>query len=267
MNSHHTYYHPFSPSYSHPPPPFPPPQVKIQDGTFDDGAAALEPTLSWSTATKQGDVSYEFGLEADARPTADLASLPKNFWGSAAKSFGGWGVKARAQVENGDLGTAAVTIDASNNKDDLTVAIEATAGADFSVNSLSATKGFDSGSAHVEVTPTYNIATKESNVVVGYTSGKSEITLTASKDDQEVSIAQQLDSDNKVTPTFSRSGKMSVAWEKSLGGDNSMTTTLTPNEDVEVVWTDANWEAKVGMPISGNSLGPANVQIKREVIF
>lgn len=242
--------------------------IQVRDGVFDDGAAALEPTLTWETSTKQGDVTYDFGLEADARPTADLASLPKTFWGKASKTFGAWGVSARAEVAAGDFGNAAVEINADNAGDDLSVKIDASAGSDFSVSKVELTKGFDSGDARVTVNPRFDVATKETDVVIGYSSGKTDVEIEASKGEQEVTVSQQLDADNKVSPSFAlRSGKMSVEWERSLGADNTITTTLKPNEEVEVEWADGEWTANVNLPIVGSSLGGANVSVKREVNF
>jgi hypothetical protein len=242
--------------------------IQVRDGVFDDGAAALEPTLTWETSTKSGDITYDFGLEADARPTADLASLPKNFWGKASKSFGAWGVTARAEVAAGDYGSANLEINADNAGDDLSIKVDATAGGEFAVSKVEATKGFDSGDARVTVNPRFDVASKETDVVIGYSSGKTDVEVTASKEEQEVTVSQQLDADNKVSPSFAlRSGKMSVEWERSLGDDNTITTTLKPSEEVEVEWADGEWTANVNLPIVGSALGGANVSVKREVNF
>jgi len=190
-------------------------QIQVRDGVFDDGAAALEPTLSWETSTKSGDVSYNFGLEADARPTADLASLPKSFWGKASKSFGAWGVTAKATVDAGDFSSADVEINAENSGDDLSIKVDATAGSQFAVSKVEATKGFDSGDARITVNPRFDMASKETDVVIGYEAGKTSVDITASKEEQEVTVSQQLDADNKVSPSFAlRSGKMSVEWQR-----------------------------------------------------
>ena len=91
--------------------------------------------------------------------------------------------------------------------------------------------------------------------------------LTASVDAQEVTISQQIDDDNRISPTINNSGDISVEWERSLGDDSSLTATLKPNDSLDVEWKDNDWTANVNMPMDGASIEGANVSIKRDVNF
>ena len=91
--------------------------------------------------------------------------------------------------------------------------------------------------------------------------------LTASSDSQEITVSQQVDANNRVSPTINNNGDISVAWERDLGDDNSLTATLKPNDSLDVEWNDNDWTANVNMPLDGASVSGANVSIKRDVNF
>jgi len=196
----------------------------------------LEPTLTWSATGKAGDVDIEYGVEADARLSSDLASLPKNVWGKASTDIGGWGVTARAEFQGTDFSAADIEIDAVN--EDLSIHIDAASTGDFNINKIEATKSFDTDDAAVTVTPRYNVDSGDTDVVVSYVKDDTSIEVTASQDAQTITVSKQVDEDNRVAPTLGSNGEFSVEWESSLGDDNSLTTTLTPNESVDVEWKD-----------------------------
>jgi len=238
--------------------------MKVSDGSFAD-LGGLEPTLTWSTTGKAGEIDIEYGVEADARLSSDLSSLPKNIWGKASTDIGGWGVTARAEFQGTDFSSAAVEIDAVN--DDLTVHIDAVSDGDFNVNKIEATKSFDTDDAAVTVTPRYDVDSGATDVVVSYVKDDTSVEITASQTDQSITISKQVDDENRVAPTIGSNGEFSVEWERDLGDDNTLTTTVTPNESVDVEWTDGAWVASVNMPLDGNSISGANVSIKRDVSF
>mmetsp|Transcript_30898 Transcript_30898/g.92613 ORF Transcript_30898/g.92613 Transcript_30898/m.92613 type:complete len:246 (-) Transcript_30898:10-747(-) len=240
-------------------------QINVRDGSFDD-LGGLDPTLSWSASSSSGDVDLEYGVEASARPTADIASLPRKIWGTAKTTVGDWGVTARADLDAQDLSSADIEVDANNADADLSVHLEANAGDSFSVNKIEATKGIDSDDSRITVTPRYDLNTEEADVVVAYASGDTDIEVTASRDAQSIKISQQIDDENRVSPTLASSGDISVEWERKVG-DGSVTTTVTPNDSIDVEWKDADWTANINMPIDGTDITGANVGIKREVNF
>jgi len=240
--------------------------ISVRDGKFD-GIEGLDPTISWENSAKAGDLDITYGIEAAARPTADLASLPRSIWGKAKTDISGWGVTARAEVDAQKMNGADIEVDASNNEQDLSVRLTASAGKDFNVRTVEATKGFDSNGAHVTVTPRFNVETDERDVVVNYDNGDTNVKLTASAESQKVTISQQIDSKNRVAPTITSSGDLSVEWERTLADDSSLTATLKPNDSLDVEWKDNAWTANVNMPIDGTSINGANVSIKRDVNF
>jgi len=238
--------------------------IKVSDGNFAD-LGGLEPTLSWSAETKAGDVDITYGIEADARPSSDLASLPKNVWGKASTDIGGWGVTARAEFQGTDFSAADIEIDCTN--DDLSIHIDASSTGDFSVSKIEATKSFDTDDAAVTVTPRYDVDSGDTDVVISYVKDDTSIEVTASQSEQSITVSKQIDDDNRVAPTIGSNGDFSVEWERSLGDDNTLTTTVTPNESVDVEWKDDAWTASFNLPLDGTSIAGVNASIKRDVNF
>jgi len=240
--------------------------INVRDGNFAD-LGGLDPSLSWESSTKSGDVDIEYGIEASARPTADIASLPRKVWGKASTNVGDWGVTARADLDAQDLSSADIDVDVSNADSDLSIHLEANAGDGFSVNKIEATKGIDNDGNRITITPRYDLNTEESDVVIAYSSGDTSVEVTASQEAQSVKISQQVDDDNRVTPTLASNGDMSVEWERRLSDDSSVSATVTPNDSIDVEWKDSAWTANINMPIDGADITGANVSIKREVSF
>ena len=157
------------------------------------------------------------------------------------------------------------------------------------VHKVEASKEFESGDATVTVNPRYDLDSEEADVVINYDAGDTNVELTASADSQSVkiehsagdtnfevnasadaqslTISQQLDEKNKISPTFTSSGDISVEWERDLGDDNSLTATIKPNDSVDLEWKDADWTANINLPVDGTSITGANVGIKRDVSF
>ena len=213
------------------------------------------------------DLPSQYGVEASARPTADIASLPRKVWGKASTNLGDWGVTTRVDLDAQDLSSADIEVDASNADSDLSIHLEANAGKGFSVKKIEATKSIDNDGSRITITPRYDLNTEESDVVVAYSSGDTSVEVTASKEAQSVKVSQQVDDDNCVTPTLASNGDMSVEWERRLSDDSSVSATVTPNDSIDVEWKDAAWTANINMPIDGTDITGANVSIKREVSF
>jgi hypothetical protein len=147
--------------------------------------------LKWEASTNSGDVELSYGIEAAARPTTDIASLPRSIWGKARTDVSGWGVSARAEVTGQDFGNADLELDAENQANDLSLRVVANAGGGFNVRSVEATKGLDMNGARVTVNPRFNLEDDTRDVVVNYNNGDSNLKLTASADAQEVEIAHK----------------------------------------------------------------------------
>jgi len=235
-------------------------------------------------------MDIEYGIESSATPTSDIASLPRNIWGKLTTDVSGWGVSARAEVDAQARDSADIEIDATNADNDVSVSLTASASSGgFSVKTVEATKGIDSDDSRITVNPRYNMETEEADVVVTYDSGDTNIELTASTDAQTViisqqmddtnieltasadaqslTISQQVDDDNRVAPTITSNGDISVEWERSLGDDSSLTATVVPNDSVDIEWTDGDWTTNVALPLDGTDITGATVGISRDVHF
>ena len=223
--------------------------------------------MTWSDSTAAGDFNIEYGIEAAAKPTSDLASLPKKIWGKLSTDCSGWGVSARADFDGVEFSKADIEIDATNDEADIDIHIEASASEGFSVNKVEATKSLDSDGATITINPRYDLDTEEADIVVAYSKDDTSVEITASQDAQSVTFSQQIDDDNRVSPTLASSGDISLEWERSLGDGNSLTATLKPNESIDVEWEDDSWTANINIPIDGTDVTGTNVSIKREVNF
>jgi len=179
----------------------------------------------------------------------------------------GWGVNARADINAQELNSADIQLDANNDDVDLSVRMVASAGDQFNVRSVQATKGFDANGARMTITPRVNLEDDSRDVELNYNKDNTNVKLTASADSQEVTISQQIDDNNRVAPTINNKGDFSVEWERRLGDDSSLTANLKPNDNLNVEWRDAAWTANVNMPIDGTNINGANVNIKRDVNF
>jgi hypothetical protein len=240
--------------------------ISVKDGNYG-GLDGLSPTISWEGSNTAGDLDLSYGIEASAAPTTDLASLPKSVWGKAKTSVSGWGVSARAEIDAQKLDSADLELDADNSDLDLSVRAVARAGQEFSVNRIEGTKGFDANGARVTVNPRFNLENDERDVVVNWSNDGTSVKLTASVDDQEVTVSRQIDDNNRIAPTVNRNGQFSVEWERRLGDDSRLTANLKPNDSLDVEWKDDAWTASVNMPIEGTNINGANVSIKRDVKF
>lgn len=260
--------------------------IQVKDGSFG-GLDGLDPSISWSGSSSSGDVDLEYGVDASASSLTNIASLPKKFWGKASADVGGWATSVRADVDSADIESADLEVDAVNG--DLALKMFASAGKAFAVRRVEATKSFDSDGAKITLNPRYNLETEEADIIASWDTDDTNVELTASTDSQSVkvshqmgdtnlelnasadaqslTISQQLDESNRVAPTLTSSGGVSLEWERSLGDDNSLTAKVIPDEAIDLEWKDEAWTANINMPISGANIEGANVSIKREVNF
>jgi len=240
--------------------------ISVRDGKYD-GLDALDPVVSWENQANVGDLDISYGIESSARPTSNLASLPRNVWGRARTEVSGWGVSARAEVDAQQRDNAEIELDAGNKDLDLNLRLTANAGNDFNVKTVEATKGFDRDGARITVRPRIDLQNDDRDVELNYNTDKTNVKLVASADNQELTISQQINDDNRVAPTINNRGDISVEWEHRISDDSSLTANLRPNNSLDVEWRDSAWTANVNMPIDGTNINGANVSIKRDVNF
>jgi hypothetical protein len=263
--------------------------ISVRDGNFD-GLDGLDPTLKWENSGRAGDLDISYGVEAAARPTTDVASLPRGIWGKASTDVSGWGVSARADMDAQNLGGGAeLEFDANNQDLDLSLKMTASAAGGFNVRNFEATKGLDIDGARLTVTPRLDLENDNRDVQINYSNDSTNVKLTASAENQEVelsrqmdntnlkltasagaqslTVSQQVDADNRIAPTINNNGDISVEWERRISDDSSLTANLKPNDSLDVEWRDNAWTANVNCALDGTSISGANVNIKRDVSF
>jgi hypothetical protein len=205
--------------------------ISVRDGNFD-GLDGLDPTLNWEGSAKSGDINIDYGIESAVRPTADIASLPRNIWGKASTNVAGWGVSARAEVDAQDRSSTALDFDADNEDADLSLRLTASTGDGFNVQRVEATKGMDLDGARVTLNPRYDMETQEADVVVGYDNGNTNVQLTASADNQEVNIKHKLDSTNIELTASADSQEVTI--DHQMDNTNVKLTASADNQEVTI---------------------------------
>jgi hypothetical protein len=226
--------------------------ISVSDGSFD-GVDGLDPTLNWSGSSSAGDMDLEYGVEASALPTTDIASLPKKIFGTMKTNVGGWGVTAGATRTMAD-GNTDIEVSADNSDADLSIKVVATA--DGGVDSISATKGLDMDGGSLSITPTYNMGSEDADVVVAYDAGDTSVVLTASVDEQEVVISHEM-GDTSVQLTASKDAQevvidhsmgdtgikltasadaQEVTISQSIDDANTISPTINNSGDISVAW-------------------------------
>jgi len=226
--------------------------ISVTDGSFD-GVDGLDPTLTWSGSSSAGDVNLDYGIEAAARPTTDLASLPRKVFGTMKTDVAGWGLTLNAKKDM-ESGATDIEVGADNDEADLSVKVVATA--DGGVDTISATKGLDIDGASLSITPSYSLASEDADVVVTYDNGDTNVELTASVDSQEVVIkhdmgdtnvqltaskdAQELVLDHTMDNTniklTASADNQEITLSQQIDDDNKISPTINRNGDISVEW-------------------------------
>lgn len=229
--------------------------ISVRDGNFD-GLDGLDPTINWEGSSSSGDVDLAYGIEASARPTTDIASLPRKIWGKASTNVAGWGVSARADVDGQDRSRADLELDADNEDADLSLRLTASAGGGFNVKRVEATKGLDMNGARVTINPRYNVESEEADVVLGYSNDNTNVKLTASADNQEVNVKhnmgdtnieltasadnQEVTIDHSMDRTNVRltasADKQEVTISQQIDDNNRIAPTINNSGDISVAW-------------------------------
>jgi hypothetical protein len=161
-----------------------------------------------------------------------------------------------------------VELRADNEDLDLELRVVAWAGVGgANVRSMEATKGMVTNGARVTVTPRFILESDTRDVVVKYSNDRTRVRLTASVDNQEIYVSQQIDEENRVAPTINSNGDISLEWERHLSDDSTVKATLTPNDNLNVEWRDHAWTANIRMPIEGTHIHGADITVKRDVVF
>jgi len=237
----------------------------------------MDPTITWENqALLSNDVAVQYGIDLSAR-TTNLAALPRRVWGRASRMFADqYALSARLEldVQHG-MDRVDFEVDGEDEENDLKARVLGSAAVPRGIRGLRSarvhhlefTKGFDNDGNRVTVNPRYNVHHNHADVLVTYDADDTLIKVTASQDDQTVTISQKLNGENMISPTIGRDGSLSLAWDRKLGEDNSIRTTLNPNRSIDLEWRDAAWTANVNFPMDDDDLRGATVHIKRDIKF
>lgn len=194
-------------------------------------------------------------------------------WGRASRVFANrYALSARVDVDFQSMDRVDFEIDGEDDETDIKMRLLGRAGTSSllsgtSVGHVEFTKGFDNNGNRVTVNPRYNVDYQHADVVVTYDADDTLIKVTASRNDQVVTISQKINEENMISPTIGRDGSLSLAWDRKLGDSSSIRTTLNPNRSIDVEWRDAAWTANVNFPMEENDLRGATVHIKRDIKF
>lgn len=202
------------------------------------------------------------------RPSTDVASLPKAFWGKLSKTVAGWGVSMKADIPAQSLFSepdANVGLSATN--DDLDLGIKMTA-SKSGVSQIEAEKGIEIKGSSLRVNPHYSLADSSADVVISYNMDDTGVKLYLTAEQQSITISQRVSDSDTVTPTVTSEGKLSVDWEHKLDGDSSLLATLKPNDSLNVLWTDGPWKTNINAPLTGAiKFEDVTVGVKRDLGF
>mmetsp|Transcript_16371 Transcript_16371/g.24001 ORF Transcript_16371/g.24001 Transcript_16371/m.24001 type:complete len:265 (+) Transcript_16371:66-860(+) len=241
--------------------------IKLKDGNFAD-LGCLDPSISWEASRKTGEIDFEGGINIVPQATNDFASLPKSVWGKASASILGWGVSARAAVGSANSSSADIEIEANEDQSDVSFKMFGSlTDLSFSASKIEATKTMHADGANISVTPRYDLDTEEGDLVMSYSKDDVKLEVMSSKQDHAVSYSQQLDDENRLGGSMTKSGSVSLEWERALAGDKSVTAILKPNESIDVEWNDDPWKVNMNIAIDGASIVGPTVSITRDLTF
>ncbi len=241
-------------------------QITVRDGNYAD-VYGLKPTASWSNSNQAGNLDIEYGIKADVRVTKDIASLPKSLWGKVSSKFGPWGVSAGVNFQGIDYTNADLNIHASNADEELSLSVDGSYGAGgVRVDKIHSTKKFESNGAIIMVNPRLDVNLDEASVNLVYDKGGTSVAVEASKGAQTVALSRQLDSVNRITPSFTNSGEISIDWEHKVN-DSTITTTFKPEKSISFAWEDRGWVADINMDLKSNDITNVKIGVKKDLTF
>ena len=189
--------------------------------------------------------------------------MNKSIWGKVKTQLGGWALSSKTTTKLIDpLDNVSFNVDADNGDADVYLEFAKSG----SSKTLQIAKGFGALGGRLSVNPRYTIGSN-ADVVLGFDTDKTSVTIEAAKDGQKLSVAHQVTEDHKLTPTITTKGDYSLAWEKSLEGGNSLTTTLEGSDAVSVEWNDGPWTAVINAPLTDYKPHDVTVRVNRKLSF
>lgn len=255
--------------------------INVRNGNFAGVTSGLDPTLSWSSkrSCDETGLGFEYGMEAGI--SDDVLSMPKSLFGVCSvlpTEERAWGVAAKTSFSDGNFTAADIDLDIDNEEFDTKLHLDSKFNYDkdkkkasFLVDSIQADKTFTLEHGSLKVSPRYDFSSKVPDVVVSFDKdGDVGVEVNASKDFQSVTVSGRLNERNKISPTVTSEGDLSLEWEHTLGdidGDNGIKTTYRPNESVDIDWKDKGWSTSIHMDIEDHELLGPEISFKKIVTF
>jgi hypothetical protein len=212
--------------------------VTLKDGSFGDLKSALSPKIVFK--------SEEFGGSVDA------STGGKSFWGEKSSSAGGWNLKTRVELSqgeydfaDGDDAGAYVTV-TGNSDDEETYVWGSGAVSKKGVSSplkVGAKKILSSDNGKFLVAPRYDFEDKKAEVVLGFEKDDTKAYLTVSEDSKDLLVQHKVDGGSNVSVKVADTGFVSA----SVDSDTDLgraTVTLTP-DGLDASVTKDGWTALV----------------------
>lgn len=245
--------------------------LNLQDGVYG-GIEALDPTISWSGSTSLENVDISYGASARAIPTRNLSDLSKEIWAKiSTKLVGDIGLSLKARVEDMDFSTVALDLGMKSSKLDSAIYTGGNLDSNLglSLDEVQFVKDFRGDGHFVSIKPTVHLKKKDISIKAQYSDKNGiDVEIKASKDIKSVTVSSQVDDRNRISPTLTSKGDISIDWERRLGGDDSVITSYKPDKFINILLKEGPYKTKIFLPIDGVvNISGAEVTIKRDLSF
>jgi hypothetical protein len=244
--------------------------LHLQDGTYG-GIEALDPTVTWSGSAKMNKVSIAYGTVVRILPTHHISSLAKGMWTKISSEVCGLGIALKAKVNGVDFSNISLDMGVENKRLHAALYADATITSkeSSSLDAVQVIKDFYFGGGVISVNPLFNMKTKEIDVKTFYSDKNGlDVEVKASKDFQSVTVSSLIDDTNRIAPTITSKGHISIDYERMLIGGNSILTTYKPNNSINVLLKEGPYKVNVFLPLdTALTVSGAQISIKRDLSF
>jgi len=234
--------------------------LKGRQGGTTGPFEGLDPIVSWGASASALGCHFEAGATSSMKPTLDVLSLPKSVWGKVKTTAAGWDLSSKTTAALDGSNSVSFNVAANNNDWDTSLELASSDGA----QKVQICKGFNAIGGRISVNPRYTIQSSDADVILGYDTDNTSITIEGSSSSQKLTVAQQITDGHRITPSVTSKGDVSVAWRKSLGGGDAVTTTVNKDGRLSLEWEDGPWTATIATAINDSAV---DVKVNRKLTF
>jgi len=181
---------------------------------------------------------------------------PVQLWAKAKKVIGrGWSLAGRVDTVSEHMARLDVELTASD--DTTAVQIKGTFQGDAkdlkqiaTLNAVKLSQQWTAMGGKWTVIPRFHVPQRKADVTVAYGIADTVIAIDASSDSTKLSVSQQINAENQLTPSVTTSGEAELEYRRAVG-HGYVTTTLKPNESLNVRWEDGVWNVDIKAPMEG----------------